>query len=240
MQAESLVPLLLITAAILLFGNRWQNNTWADRLVVAGLTVVILRYLSWRLFETVLPAGIFSVTGLFIWTVFIIEILAWLDTAVLYAYMLRRTNRTPEADKHETRLRGTAPIDLPEVDIFIATYNEPAEVLEKTIVGAVELDWPQAKLNVWVLDDGRRGWLQRMSEHLGAGYLTRADNAHAKAGNIMPLLRAPPPLSSLFLTRISFRSGISSTGLWGFSRTRKSGSCRSLITSSTPIRCRLR
>jgi len=184
MQAESLVPLLLITAAILLFGNRWQNNAWADRLVVAGLTVVILRYLGWRLVETVLPAGIFSVTGVFIWTVFIIEILAWLDTAVLYAYMLRRTNRTPEADEHETRLRGMTPIDLPEVDIFIATYNEPAEVLEKTIVGAVELDWPQAKLNVWVLDDGRRGWLQRMSERLGAGYLTRADNAHAKAGNI--------------------------------------------------------
>lgn len=184
MQAKSLVPLLLITAAILLFGNRRQNNAWADRLVVAGLTVVILRYLGWRLVETVLPAGIFSVTGVFIWTVFIIEILAWLDTAVLYAYMLRRTNRTPEADEHETRLRGMTPIDLPEVDIFIATYNEPAEVLEKTIVGAVELDWPQAKLNVWVLDDGRRGWLQRMSERLGAGYLTRADNAHAKAGNI--------------------------------------------------------
>ncbi|QFT29405.1 Cellulose synthase catalytic subunit [UDP-forming] [Labrenzia sp. THAF82] len=194
MQAESLVPLLLITAAILLFGNRCQNNAWAERLVVAGLTVVILRYLNWRLVETVLPVGIFSVTGLFIWTVFIIEILVWLDTALLYAYMLRRTNRTPEADKHETRLRGTTPLDLPEVDIFIATYNEPAEVLEKTIFGAMELDWPQAKLNVWVLDDGRRGWLQRMSKRLGVGYLTRADNAHAKAGNInaaVPLTSAP-------------------------------------------------
>ncbi|MBY6141545.1 glycosyltransferase [Leisingera daeponensis] len=184
MQAESLVPLLLITAAILLFGNRWQNSHWADRLVVAGLAVVILRYLEWRLFETVLPAGVFSVTGLFVWSVFIVEMLAWLDTAVLYAYMLRRTNRTPEADLHEARLRAMPAADLPEVDVFIATYNEPAEVLEKTIVGAVELDWPQAKLNVWVLDDGRRGWLQRMSERLGAGYLTRADNAHAKAGNI--------------------------------------------------------
>lgn len=184
MQAESLVTLLLIAAAILLFGNRWHNNPWVDRLVVAGLAVVILRYLVWRLFETVLPVNVLTVTGLFVWTVFVIEMLAWLDTAVLYAYMLRRTNRTPEADRHETRLRRMAPSELPEVDIFIATYNEPAEVLEKTIVGATELDWPKVKLNVWVLDDGRRGWLQRMSERLGASYLTRADNAHAKAGNI--------------------------------------------------------
>lgn len=184
MQAESLVPLLLVAAAILLFGNRWRNNPVADRLVVAGLAVVVLRYLIWRLFETVLPVNVLTVTGVFVWGVFVVEMLAWLDTAVLYAYMLRRTNRTPEADRHETWLRHMTPSELPEVDIFIATYNEPAEVLEKTIVGATELDWPKAKLNVWVLDDGRRDWLQQMSKRLGAGYLTRADNAHAKAGNI--------------------------------------------------------
>jgi cellulose synthase (UDP-forming) len=34
------------------------------------------------------------------------------------------------------------------------------------------------------LDDGRRPWLKEFCESKGAGYLTRSDNAHAKAGNI--------------------------------------------------------
>lgn len=40
---------------------------------------------------------------------------------------------------------------------LIATYNEPLSVVEKTIVGALALDYPNFR--VWVLDDGRRSWL---------------------------------------------------------------------------------
>ena len=36
----------------------------------------------------------------------------------------------------------------------------------------------------WVLDDGGRDEVRRMAEQLGARYLTRPDNAHAKAGNL--------------------------------------------------------
>ena len=184
MPAEAFLPLLLVASAILLWGKRLRDNVWMERLMVVALAIVVLRYLNWRFFVTVLPADVFSVTGVFVWFVFLIEALAWLDTVVLFAYLLRRSDRTPEADIHEARLRDLPPDELPEVDIFIATYNEPAEVLEKTIVGAVALDWPAERLNVWVLDDGRRDWLKQMSENLGARYLTRADNAHAKAGNI--------------------------------------------------------
>jgi cellulose synthase (UDP-forming) len=44
------------------------------------------------------------------------------------------------------------------------------------------LDYPNFKL--WVLDDGRRPWLKSFCETKGVGYLTRPDNASAKAGNI--------------------------------------------------------
>ena len=71
---------------------------------------------------------------------------------------------------------------LPSVDVYIATYDEQLEVLEKTIVGALCLDYPNFK--VWVLDDGRRPWLKEFCEAKGVGYITRPDNAHAKAGNI--------------------------------------------------------
>ena len=81
--------------------------------------------------------------------------------------------------------RGCEALDktaLPSVDVYIPTYDEPIEVLEKTIVGALCIDYPN--FNIWVLDDGRRSWLKQLCEAKGVGYLTRSDNAHAKAGNI--------------------------------------------------------
>jgi cellulose synthase (UDP-forming) len=75
----------------------------------------------------------------------------------------------------------------PLVDVFICTYNEEEAILERTIIGAVAMDY--RRFRVWVLDDGRRPWLAEMSARLGAGYLTRSDNAHAKAGNINNGLR---------------------------------------------------
>ena len=71
---------------------------------------------------------------------------------------------------------------MPSVDLYIPTYNESLEVLEKTITGALCLDY--ANFKIWVLDDGRRPWLKAFCEAKGVGYLTRPDNAHAKAGNI--------------------------------------------------------
>ncbi len=67
------------------------------------------------------------------------------------------------------------------VDVFNTTYNESAEVLRSTILAAVNMRYPH---ETYVLDDGRRPAIRKLAASLGAGYLTRADNAHAKAGNI--------------------------------------------------------
>jgi cellulose synthase (UDP-forming) len=41
-----------------------------------------------------------------------------------------------------------------------------------------------ANYRVWICDDGRRDWLRELCNEHGCGYITRGDNAHAKAGNI--------------------------------------------------------
>jgi cellulose synthase (UDP-forming) len=66
--------------------------------------------------------------------------------------------------------------------VFICTYNEERAILERTIIGATGLQY--GNYRVWILDDGRRLWLRRLTEELGCRYLTRPDNRHAKAGNI--------------------------------------------------------
>ena len=67
------------------------------------------------------------------------------------------------------------------VAVLIATYDEPAEVLLPTIAAAVALEPAH---DTWVLDDGRRPEIEKLAADLGARYLTRPTNEHAKAGNV--------------------------------------------------------
>lgn len=73
---------------------------------------------------------------------------------------------------------------FPDVDVFIATHNEPVNLLYKTVNACTFLEYPdQSKVHIYVCDDGDRAEIRRMSEHLGVGYLSLSDNRHAKSGN---------------------------------------------------------
>ena len=180
---QLIAPVLFVVGAIYLFGPMLPlTRNWARALVLIIVWLVIARYLEWRLFDTVMPVhGEWYEIG-WVWFCFTIELLALLDAAILYLTFLRTTDRHAEADKHEARLRTLTDSEMPSVDVYIPTYNEFLDVLEKTITGALCLDYPNFRL--WVLDDGRRQWLKEFCETKGVGYLTRSDNAHAKAGNI--------------------------------------------------------
>src|SRR5262249_15791514 len=158
------------------------TRTWARSLIFAVVWSVVAWYLHWRLIATILPAtGTWYEIG-WLWVCFAIELLAITEQFILYLMFLRTADRHAEADRHEARMRALPEDQLPSVDGFIPTYNEPIEALEKTIPGGLCLDYPNVK--IWVLDDGRRQWLKAFCEAKGVGYLTRPDNAHAKAGNI--------------------------------------------------------
>jgi cellulose synthase (UDP-forming) len=88
----------------------------------------------------------------------------------------------------EVLKRTSPPLQsVPSVDILIPTYNESAGIVRRTAIGALAIDYPNKK--VFVLDDGRRPEIQAMAESLGCEYLTRADNRHAKAGNLNEALK---------------------------------------------------
>ncbi len=67
------------------------------------------------------------------------------------------------------------------VDVYIPTFNEDPELLRGTIVAALALDYPH---ETYVLDDGKRPEVRELTERLGATYIERPDNQHAKAGNL--------------------------------------------------------
>lgn len=76
------------------------------------------------------------------------------------------------------------PADFPSVDIFIPTYDEPLYVVKPTVLGALNLDWPADKLNVYILDDGTREEFRDFAAAAHCGYIVRREHNHAKAGNI--------------------------------------------------------
>jgi cellulose synthase (UDP-forming) len=68
-----------------------------------------------------------------------------------------------------------------KVDVYVCTYDEPAEVVMATLAGCRALTYPHT---TYLLDDGRRAEMRELAELAGAEYLTRPDNSHAKAGNL--------------------------------------------------------
>ncbi|WP_353646662.1 glycosyltransferase [Mesorhizobium sp. WSM2239] len=182
----ALAPAFLVAAFFLIFVQGWsRHRTWARAVTCAFVFAVAARYLLWRLTDTVLPYP--NEGGLdfyWVWFLYGIELLAFFDIALFLAVMSRYVDRSSQADALARDFFRQPQAELPTVDVFIPTYNEPLDVLERTIVGALGLDYPRDKLKVYVLDDQRRDWLRRFCEEKGAIHVTRPDNAHAKAGNM--------------------------------------------------------
>lgn len=165
------------------------------RILLLGFGVFVsLRYLGWRAIYTIStedPASFIASVTLF--------------AAELYAigmYFLGIFVNVQPLEQPEVAPRGE-PQDWPTVDVLIPTYNEPPEIVETTLIAATQLDYPRDKLRVYLCDDGgtiertgnrdrrqaiaasqRAERLQAVCRQVGAIYLTRARNTHAKAGNV--------------------------------------------------------
>lgn len=175
----SLGPALLALGLALVVLPAFRPQTQPVRAIVFAVVVLLgWRYLVWRYLETI-PAFDFSVDALVAWLFLALEASTMVSGTVAFLVMSRTLDRKSEADRN---IAWWASGPTPRVDILIATYNEEAAILERTIVGALASTHPA--LRVWVLDDKRRPWLREMCERLGARYHTRPDNSHAKAGNI--------------------------------------------------------
>ena len=151
-----------------------------DRVLFGATTGCLLSvYALWRWHDTLAPFT-FSPATIWQYCFFAFETLAIVYTLMSIVILCRSIDRSSQADdaQDEMEIEG----NFPAVDIFICTYDEPLEILERSILTALALDYPAA--TVWVLDDTRRSWLREYCERVGASYITRADNKGAKAGNL--------------------------------------------------------
>lgn len=177
---QSLSMFFLVGAFWLLVVPLLSKNKNSHRSVLTIFTAGIgLVYLIWRFVVTVSPFSGPLFNEFWAYLVFIVEVFGFIEISIFLLIMSKTNKRSAEADVYETKLDR---IKLPPVDVFIPTYNEGLDVLEKTIIGAKHLDYPD--FTIWVLDDGKRDWLKEFCESHNVNYLIRSENAHAKAGNL--------------------------------------------------------
>ncbi len=170
-----------------------RDSATARATVVAIVLALMWRYILWRWIETLPPFG-FTLDTLTALVFIFVETAALIGATISFFFLSRVRDRAAEVEANMGWL--TSQSMPPLIDVFICTYHEEEAILEQTIVGALAMDYPNYRL--WALDDGRRPWLKALCDRLGCGYVTRADNAHAKAGNINNALKRvaaldPPP-----------------------------------------------
>ncbi len=173
---------------------KWGRGCYARWAFLSLGSLVVLRYIFWRATYTLPPLDqpLNFALGLLL-------VLAELYCVLILVISLI-INADPLVRKPLERGDDAA---LPTVDVFIPSYNEDEYILATTIAAAKAMDYPHEKLTVWLLDDGgteqkvndanpvkaaaaleRRRSLSELCAAMGARYLTREKNEHAKAGNM--------------------------------------------------------
>ncbi|KAJ3317270.1 hypothetical protein HDV06_001815, partial [Boothiomyces sp. JEL0866] len=179
--------------------RRWDNAGTPDTKIYAKTALtkffvissifITMIYIFWRACRTINPDHVgYSV---FIYVCELFLTLQFLLSLVLMWAPITR----PDRDLY--KMVGES--EFPSVDIYVVTYNEDEEIVDATVCAAANLNYPKKKINIFVLDDGKRANIKAMSDRIQSElesigsrvkitYCARPKvkgvNHHAKAGNI--------------------------------------------------------
>ncbi len=145
-------------------GRRERLTEW----VLPVVTVVALGYgayyLIWR-------TSTFNPEAMWLsWALWAAEVFGFVTLALLALMVWRMVRPVPPR-----------PNPGIIVDIFIATFNEPIDILRETVVGCNHIRYPH---RTFLLDDGNRDEVRALADSVGCGYIARPTHEGAKAGNI--------------------------------------------------------
>lgn len=175
-------PLLFVTGFLLVILQlQVPPSKYVRALASMTCIAVSIRYLYWRILFS-FPTHQNILQQAWARCFLVLEIGTVISGMLVYFFMSRYIDRSVLADAVRN-----SPLQSAPVDVFIATFNEGPDILERTILGAKAIDHPD--LRVWVLDDRARPWVRDLAEQLGALYVCRVHGKHAKAGNVNNGLR---------------------------------------------------
>ncbi len=152
-----------------------QEKRKSNRILSTFTIITSVIYIVWRIFFTI-PFGfgfVAVVSGIIL---LLAEVGGLFESAVHFYNMSNiLLPEKPEVDEQ----------DFPHVDVFIATYNEPIDLLYKTVNGCINMDYPhKEKVHIYLCDDGNREEVRALAKKMNIGYVTRTEREGAKAGNL--------------------------------------------------------
>ncbi|MBE9041111.1 glycosyltransferase, partial [Oscillatoriales cyanobacterium LEGE 11467] len=168
--------LLVISSSIIRLFS--PDNRNARSLTIAIFSAFTVRYILWRTLYTLNLSN--SIDSCISISFLLVEFFLLATQSIRLFLTIEEKNRHQEAD-----LLSVAVLDgsfQPTVDIFIPTYDEPAVILRRTIIGCQAIHYDRK--SIYILDDTRRSEIADLAKELGCEYITRSDNRHAKAGNL--------------------------------------------------------
>ena len=141
-------------------------------------TMVLMSvYLLWRIFFTLpLDEGILNIVfGVLLLVAEIVTV--WTTFELLFQKMKSKDGKIS--------FPVVPPEAYPHIDVFIATHNEPLDLLYKTVNACTNMEYPdKGKVHIYFCDDGNRPSVAELAAQFGVGYLGMTGNTHAKAGNL--------------------------------------------------------
>ncbi len=152
-----------------------EDKSRKNLILIIVTTVFSLIYLTWRVLFTIpFEYGAVSVfAGI---SLLVVEVLGLVESSI-HHYNLYGVVRPVLP-----RIRDD---EYPHVDVFISSYNEPQEVLIKTINGCKHMKYPDpSKVHIYLCDDGHRAEMKGFALSMGINYLDRDNHDGAKAGNL--------------------------------------------------------
>lgn len=157
------------------------------------VTIILMSiYLLWRLIFT-LPLEEGLLNAIFGILLYLAEALTVLTTFELFFQKMQKKRSTLD-------FPTIAEEDYPDVDVFIATHNEPVDLLYKTVNACTFMDYPdKRKVHIYLCDDGNRPEVEELATQFGIGYLGFPNNKEAKSGNYNNALsKTSSPLIATF------------------------------------------
>ncbi len=151
-----------------------EKNTLKKTLIYLMIITSTI-YIIWRIFFTV-PIHLGIWTLIFSICLLTIEIWDYVEFVIYYKNILSKSN-----SKSNKKILVRK---YPDVDVIIATINEKEELLQKTIQGCLNMEYPDKnKVHIYICDDGNRKEIKELAQKNNINYITRNNNKDAKAGN---------------------------------------------------------
>lgn len=167
--------MISILALLIAFFIAIIKPEYRKLLIIVNIFICII-YIIWRFTAIPIDHDIISfILGISLYCAEILGLISFINFQYLFSKNYKIENKS---------LNNYAPENIPSVDVLICTYNEPLNLLQKTIIASKKLEYPPNKLKIYICDDGHRNELKNLCEDYNVNYITRDNNEGAKAGNI--------------------------------------------------------